>query len=318
MTAGLIDLQAVRRANPLPSIVGASLKLQRAGGEWKACCPFHDDRSPSFTIFAGGERFHCFGCGASGDVLDFVQKSHGVGLREAAEILGGGSLPVPDRLVSPWPSTECDDERQREARTIWRNASPATGTLAERYLRSRGLTLPVPATVRFARLPYRKGAPLYPCLIACVLNLEEPSGPRRSIAGIQRTYLNLQGTGKAALPKPKLSLGRISGGAIRCAPAAAELIVTEGLEDGLSLQQELGVPVWVAAGASILPAMQFPARVRSIVIGADRDEAGEAAARKAAEAFSRRGLAVRIMRPAAGFKDFNEQLLAGPAGMVAS
>ncbi len=69
---GALDIAAIVAGHPLPSIVGASLKLQRAGKEWKACCPFHADRSPSFTIFDGGVRFHCFGCGASGDVLDYL------------------------------------------------------------------------------------------------------------------------------------------------------------------------------------------------------------------------------------------------------
>ena len=82
----MIDTQAIRTSNPLPSIVAARVKLQRAGNEWKGCCPFHADRSPSFTIFAGGDRFHCFGCGASGDVLDFVQRAYGVSLPEAARM----------------------------------------------------------------------------------------------------------------------------------------------------------------------------------------------------------------------------------------
>lgn len=299
--AELLDLDAVRRDNPLPAIVGASIKLQRVGREWKACCPFHADRSPSFTIFAGGQRFHCFGCGATGDVLDFVQRAHHVGLRDAAEMLSNGKVPA--ARTSPAPRTD-DHERVEEARSIWRTAAPAVGTPAEAYLRARGLGMSIPASIRFSRLPYGAKGPLHPCLIACVASA---SG---RLMGIQRTYLNAAGTGKADVPKPKLSLGRVSGGAIRCAPAAAELIVTEGLEDGLTLQQELARPVWVAAGASMLPAMQFPAEVRAVVVAADCDAAGEAAARKAADAFSARGLAVRIMRPAAGFKDFNEQLLA--------
>jgi DNA primase len=55
--------------------------------------------------------------------------------------------------------------------------------------------------------------------------------------------LKPDGSGKAAIDNPKLSLGRIGGGAIRLAPAASELIVTGGIEDGLSLMQELGRPV---------------------------------------------------------------------------
>ena len=71
MTA-LMNLEEIRAANPLPSVAGGVVKLKRAGGEWKACCPFHSEKTPSFTIYGNGRRFMCFGCGAEGDVFDFV------------------------------------------------------------------------------------------------------------------------------------------------------------------------------------------------------------------------------------------------------
>ncbi|WP_070152562.1 DUF7146 domain-containing protein [Sphingobium phenoxybenzoativorans] len=293
------DLDTIRRYNPLPGIVGASLKLIKAGNEFKAQCPFHPDRSPSFTIFAGGERFYCFGCGASGDVLDYVQRSHGVTLREAADMLGGGYVPA---IHVAQIAQDEKPERIEEARYIWGDAVPAQGTPAETYLRSRGLHLPIPDSIRFARLPYGKGGAVHPCLVACVASVDH------KVVGIQRTYLAADGKGKAKVPKPKLSLGRIAGGAIRLAPCAADLVVCEGLEDGLTLQQEMGRAVWVAAGSSLMPAMQFPEGARSVVIGADGDSAGEEAAEKAATAFAKRGLRVRIIRPLEGFKDFNAEL----------
>ena len=297
MTA-LLDLDAIRQAHPLPGVVGASVKLRRAGNEWKACCPLHPDRSPSFTIFDGGRRFQCFGCGASGDVLDYLQRLHGVGLRDAAEMLTGGYVPAIE--MAPLPANDQGD-RLDEARAIWRNAVPAQETLAESYLRLRGLHLPIPPTIRFTSLRYGSKGREYPCLVAAV------SGPDNKLSAVQRTYLNDAGMGKAAVPKPKLSLGRVSGGAIRLAPAAGELIVCEGLEDGLTLQQELGRAVWVAAGASMLPAMRFPDLVRSVAIGGDADNAGQAAAHKAADAFALRGLSARVFFPADA-KDFNDSL----------
>lgn len=294
-----LDTEAVRQAHPLPSIVGADVKLQRAGNEWKGCCPFHADGSPSFTIYAGGQRFQCFGCGASGDVLDFVQRRHGVGLREAARMLVGGDLPTID--FQPL-ATEPKEDRLEEARSIWRSAVAAAGTPAETYLRARGLDLLLPPTIRFTRLRYGKRGPERPCLVAAV------AGPDNRLCGIQRTYLNDAGTGKAAVPEAKLSLGRVSGGAIRLAPAAGEMVVCEGLEDGLTLQQDLGRAVWVAAGASMLPAMRFPESVRRVAIGGDNDEAGRAAAGKASRAFADRGLQVRTFFPVDG-KDFNAELM---------
>lgn len=68
--------------------------LQHDGNEFLACCPFHQESGPSFTIFTGRDgiqRFQCFGCDAAGDVIDFIEGIKGVGKREAIQILGGAS-----------------------------------------------------------------------------------------------------------------------------------------------------------------------------------------------------------------------------------
>jgi len=70
------------------------VSLQHDGNEFVACCPFHAEHTPSFTIFTGRDgiqRFQCFGCDAAGDVIDFIQGIKGVGKREAIKILGGAS-----------------------------------------------------------------------------------------------------------------------------------------------------------------------------------------------------------------------------------
>ncbi len=72
---------SIRDRFPLSGVAAkAGVKLQRAGREWKACCPFHPDRTPSFTIYQDDRRAHCFGCGWTGDVLDFVKASYRVSL----------------------------------------------------------------------------------------------------------------------------------------------------------------------------------------------------------------------------------------------
>ncbi len=88
------DIERIRREVSLSEVAGRfGVELERDGREHIACCPFHVEDTPSFTIFTGNdhvERFHCFGCGASGDAIDFVEKIKGVGKREAILILGGG------------------------------------------------------------------------------------------------------------------------------------------------------------------------------------------------------------------------------------
>lgn len=88
------DVERLRRDVPLPSTVESfGVTLEQDGDEWIACCPFHAEDTPSFTIFKGKDniqRFQCFGCGERGDVLDFVMGIKGVDLKEAIRILGGG------------------------------------------------------------------------------------------------------------------------------------------------------------------------------------------------------------------------------------
>jgi len=79
-----IDTAAVRAAHPLPEVVAAAgVDLRRAGRAWVGCCPFHDDGTPSLSVGGVPDRFHCFGCGAAGDVIDFVERLHGLSFTDA-------------------------------------------------------------------------------------------------------------------------------------------------------------------------------------------------------------------------------------------
>ncbi|SFO02361.1 Toprim domain-containing protein [Sphingomonas sp. OK281] len=317
-TAFAAIAQQIRDRFPVSGVASkAGVKLIRAGREWKACCPFHPDNTPSFTVYADDRRAHCFGCGWSGDVLDFVQQAYGVKLPAAIDMLDGGALRELEQQRAPAkPKTDMRPIAQR----IVKDSVPIEGTPAAIYLRSRGITIDLPHTLRFARLPPPKiegnglleanGPGLLPTLIAIVT---DAAG---ELVALQRTYLT-EGGRKAATkptdtdrkPKVKYSLGNVIGGSIQLGPPSASILVCEGLEDGLTLAQGLGRSVWVAAGTSMMPAMIFPDVVRAVVIGADGNAPGEAAAQKAAEAYAASGLSVRIMRPTPPFVDFNAELL---------
>ncbi|MGZ2448265.1 5S rRNA maturation endonuclease (ribonuclease M5) [Rhizobium ruizarguesonis] len=111
------DVERLRRAVSLSSTVAQyGFKLSRNGDEFETCCPFHAEDTPSFTIFVGKdsvERFHCFGCGEQGDVLDFVQKVKGANLPEAIRILDGRDNSKPN--VQP---------RQIQARDAYEGIAP--------------------------------------------------------------------------------------------------------------------------------------------------------------------------------------------------
>lgn len=295
----------------------AGVKLSRAGREWKGCCPFHPDNSPSFTIYADDRRFQCFGCGAQGDVIDFVMRAYNVKTREAIGMLDGGALRELEQQRAP---AKPKGDMRPVAQRIVNESVPVEGTPAAVYLRSRGITIDLPHTLRFARLPPPKidgngllaanGPGLLPTLIAIVT---DAAG---ELVALQRTYLTEDGR-KAkttdSKAKVKYSLGNVIGGSVQLGPPAASILVCEGLEDGLTLAQGLGRSVWVAAGTSMLPAMIFPPAVRSVVIAADGNAPGEVAAQKAAAAYAASGLSVRIMRPTPPFVDFNAELMGARA-----
>lgn len=87
------EIDRLRTETSLSDVAyGFGVQLQKDGAEWIGCCCFHQEDTPSFTIFTGkdgADRFHCFGCGERGDVLDFVKAIKGVDLKEAIRVLGG-------------------------------------------------------------------------------------------------------------------------------------------------------------------------------------------------------------------------------------
>lgn len=87
-----IDFDKIKQDYSLPEIVAQSgVPIDRDGDEYRACCPFHGEKTPSFTLFKGrqGWKYHCFGCGADGDTIDFVEERYGVSKIEAVAIITG-------------------------------------------------------------------------------------------------------------------------------------------------------------------------------------------------------------------------------------
>ncbi|HEY1158759.1 MAG TPA: CHC2 zinc finger domain-containing protein, partial [Arthrobacter sp.] len=116
--AGLIkreDIDEVRQRTDIKEVVDGYVTLKGAGlGTFKGLCPFHDERSPSFTVRPQVGRYHCFGCGEDGDVIAFVQKQDHSSFQEAVEKLAariGYELRYEDGGTGP--SREEVGKRQR-------------------------------------------------------------------------------------------------------------------------------------------------------------------------------------------------------------
>jgi DNA primase len=92
-------LDELRARTLLSAVISPSVKLIRAGREWKACCPFHDEKTPSFTINDEKGFYHCFGCGAHGDAIRFLTDNRGLPFMDAVKELAGKAgmeVPAPD------------------------------------------------------------------------------------------------------------------------------------------------------------------------------------------------------------------------------
>jgi DNA primase len=129
-------------------IVGERVPLRKAGGaSWKGLCPFHGEKTPSFNVHADKQFFHCFGCGASGDVIEFVKRSDSLSFPDAVRQLAGrAGMTVPEPEDA---KADAESSREREAllkihevAAAWfreQLASPA-GRPGQRLLAERGMT----------------------------------------------------------------------------------------------------------------------------------------------------------------------------------
>jgi DNA primase len=156
-------LDELRARTDLSGLIGRRVKLAKKGREFLGLCPFHNEKTPSFTVSQEKGFFHCFGCGAHGDAIGFVMQSEGLGFPEAVEKLAGeAGLPVPRRT----PESEAAAERGTalrktlEAATGWfqEQLQAADGAAARVYLEERGLDQQTVVAFRLGHAPAQRGA----------------------------------------------------------------------------------------------------------------------------------------------------------------
>jgi hypothetical protein len=192
-----------------------------------------------------------------------------------------------------------------------RNAAcPADGTLVETYLVSRAIHAPPPSTLRFHAALIHPSGKRWPAMLALVTR-----GIDGTPVAVHRTFLARDGRSKAPVAPAKMMLGPCHGGAVRLGPVGDRLLIAEGIETALSVMQATGQPAWAALSTSGLRTLELPADVSDVVVLADGDEPGEAAAHDAGRRWKREGRRVLIARPPWGF-DFNDVLRGRAFGQV--
>lgn len=221
----------------------------------------------------------------------------------AAGITPGSYMP-PDAATIAQRKAEQHKEamkRAAQAQRLWQEAQPISGSLAETYLRGRGITCPLPETLRFAPACWHPAAKRLPAMLSFV---EVGDG-----FAVHRTYLRSDGR-KAAVEPAKAMLGAVQGGAVRLTDAPGPLVVAEGIETALSLASGLlraPATIWAALSTSGIRGLRLPADPHWLTIAPDGDAPGRDAAHALAERAHALGWQVALL-PAPDGRDWNDIL----------
>lgn len=265
-----LALQDLKARTDIVDLIGRVTTLRRVGSTHRGPCPWcgGSPRATKFEVLPARRAFKCHECGASGDALEFLRLWEGLDFAGAVEALGGARAltPVDREKLKRKQKTEARQEAKRrdkaltKARGIWDATVPGAGSLAETYLRSRGIAvehLPYgwPKALRLHEALHYWHQPVAnkpevlhcgPAVIAAIV------GPDDGFLGAHCTWIRPDGRGKMVLKdryntilKSKKIQGFQTGGAIRLTPrpplGVPNLLMGEGYETTLSALYALAV-----------------------------------------------------------------------------
>jgi DNA primase len=287
----------------------------RSGSRLTGRCPFHDDQNPSLVVYPETRSFYCFGCGASGDVIDFVRRIGGLGFRAALERLSNGTAPQRSE-AKPRQALSLDDRMILTAASAVYHERLLHTPEALKYLEARGVSL---SLARRCRLGYSDGRSLRQYLQRRRLSLRRAAQmgllwrdgsdamSGRIVVPELRGDQCVWMVGRAvddsrqpkyrglSLPKPILGYERVRG--------RPRVFVTEGPFDYLT---GVGWSLAICAlqGTKIqAERLTFLQRVRRVLIVFDNDEPGREAAGDLASSLGKRACVIRLPD---GVKDLND------------
>ncbi|MCL4673999.1 MAG: DNA primase [Sphingomonadaceae bacterium] len=349
-------LDELRARVTLSSVIQRTVKLQRAGHEWKACCPFHNEKSPSFTVNDQKGFYHCFGCGAHGDVIRWMTDQQGLPFMDAVKELAaqaGMEVPAPDPRAAKRAEQRATLIDVTDAAQGWfmRNLAAAEGATARAYLATRGFSDAVVREFGFGFAPGERQA-LKGALSQFPEELLVEAGMRITVEGKEpydrfrdRLMLPIHDArgrviafGGRILSKdtdapkylnspdtPLFDKGRTLYNLHRAGPASRKtgrLVVVEGYMDVIALANA-GIPDAVAPLGTALTEQQIELLWRLVevpVLCFDGDAAGQRAAMRAitrALPMLRPAHSLGIVRLPAGLDPDDLLKQQGPAAMEA-
>jgi hypothetical protein len=270
------------------SEIAQNFNLKRKGREYRGTCPICQANKMELAIWddAGNLRCKCF-YGAC-DSLKLFRL-----------LVGFDSVPI-GRVRNQGRQAKIPTGKLMD---LWVKSLPPQESPVSEYLRFRGYQGQIPESIRF--LPCHKhtsSGQTFPVMLARVDN------QNGALQALHRTYLQPNGKGKAKAEPAKMTLGPVGGGSIRLAKATDQVILCEGIETGLALLQETGLPVWACVSAGGLKTILLPDSIQSVIIAADHDTTGLKAAEDAAKRFYYENRIVRVIRPQQPGHDFADQI----------
>ena len=333
-------IQELTARNDIYDTISKSVQLKRAGRLYKGLCPFHSERSPSFTVYPETQSYYCFGCGAGGDVIKFTMEINSLSYIEAVRFLAQGcgmSMPdeddgrarVKSRILqmnkdaARYFYAKLNSDRGREARKYLRNRQLSDKTIVNfglgysgtaddwngliNFLQSKGYTIKEMQSA-FLAAPNKSGKGFHDTfhnrIMFPIINLQGnviAFGGRRMGEEGGPKYLNSSDT-----PVFKKSNGLF---ALNLAKKSGKdyFILCEGYMDVISMHQA-GFNSAVASLGTALTRQQ--ARLigdytKKVVLAYDSDEAGQKATRRAMELFANEDVTVQVLQMR-GAKDPDE------------
>lgn len=331
--------QQIKERVSIGDVVGRVVKLKGTQkGNLYGFCPFHaNSDTPAFVVNQRKKFFHCFGCGANGDVIKFVMLRQPLPFREAIELLESQNGIRLIEASKPAPAPAVPQVLDRQALDRSHEIEKASVALTPdcppvRYLLGRAIIRPAdygvgdpaindgwPVDLRYLeRCWHGFEKRNFPALVAAI------RGYDGTLLTMHRTYLALRpdgSWGKAVIDKPRLVVGSFGPGYIRLGEPAAEMVGGEGIETSLSAMQ-----LWRRAGLCFvtsgrMKSIEPPFMCSDFIYAADKGGKGnwgEKFAKEGAASIAKgRRVAVKIPRIAADKGDYND-LVQERAAMVAA
>lgn len=326
-------IEEIAQRNDITEVVGAYVRLQRSGSNLVGLCPFHSEKTPSFTVFPADNHFYCFGCGAGGDVITFIMKAENLDFSGAAEYLANrAGIRIPANTdVTPGNAMPRKRvyEINLEAARFFRDRllDPKAGVAAMRYL-TEGRGLPTAVIRRFGLgyapdsfdllgnhlrglgysneelqkcylvgISKRTGKPYDLFRNRIIFPIIDTSGNVIAFGGRSLDDTGPKYLNSSDTPgfKKSRNLYALNFARKHCAEA---MILCEGYMDVIALHVAGFENAVATLGTAITPEqVRVMARyTRRVIISYDSDEAGQNAADKAMRLLGEVGLEVRVLK----------------------